>query len=85
MNTLHKMYIISDNFYPKKLTKYSCYTLTNIKVKTTLSNELLVFRNRRTANIQLKLTDYEGYTVQSIDTDELTTLCDCFDLKLKYE
>jgi hypothetical protein len=79
------MYIISDNFYPKKLTKYSCYTLTNIKVKTTSSNELLVFHNRRTANIQLKLYDYEGYMVHSIDADELTTLCGCFDLKLKYE
>ena len=80
-----QIYIISDNFYPKKLTNYSCYTLTNIKVKTTTTNEIKVFRNKQSAKIELALCEYGGYKVHSIDEDELQRLCKCFDMKLKYE
>jgi hypothetical protein len=82
-----KVFIISDNFYPKKLTKYSCYTLTNIKVKTTTTNEIKVFRNRESANVELALykCEYGGYNVHSINVVELQMLCDCFDMKMMYE
>jgi len=82
-----KVFIISDNFYPKKLTNYSCYTLTNIKVKTTTANEIKVFRNRDSANVELALyeCEYGGYKVHSINVVELHMLCDCFDMKMMYE
>lgn len=80
-----QIYIISDNFYPKKLTNYSCYTLTNIKVKTTTANEIKVFKNKQAANMELALCEYGGYKVHSVDADELQRLCKCFDMKLMYE
>ena len=80
-----KFYIISDNFYPKKLNDYTCHTLTNIKVKTTRMNEIIVFSTRKSANTKLESCGYEGYEVHSIYHDELKTLCDCFDMKMKYE
>lgn len=88
MQTLtSKVFIISDNFYPKKLTNYSCYTLTNIRVKTTPANEIKVFKNKQAANMELVLCEYEygGYKVHSIDDDELHRLCGCFDMKMMYE
>lgn len=80
-----KVYIISDNFYPKKLNNYSCYTLTNIQVKTTRKNEIIVFSDRQSADSKLELCDYEGYRVHSVDQYELRALCSCFDMKMKFE
>ena len=75
-----KLYIITDNFYPKKLSKYNCYTLTNVNVKH-LNNEVLVFNNQNTANRYLSLNDKDmGYHVECVTVDDLNTISKCFDL-----
>ena len=79
-----KLYIITDNFYPKKLSKYNCYTLSNINVKC-LNNKVLVFNNRTIANRYLTLKDKDvGYDVKSIEDDDLHMICKCFDLTPTY-
>lgn len=73
-------YIITDNFYPKKLSSYKCHTLSNINVKC-LNNEVLVFNNRNIANRYLSLNDKNvGYHVEFIEYDDLKMICECFDL-----
>ena len=75
-----KLYIITDNFYPKRISKYNCYTLTNVNVKR-LNNDVLVFHNQITANRYLSLKDKDmGYHVECIEIDDLNKLSKCFDL-----
>ena len=79
-----KLYIITDNFYSKKLSNYSCATLSNINIKS-LNNEVLVFSNQATANRYLSLKDrHIGYHIESIKNEDLKFLCKCFNLLPNY-
>lgn len=84
MNSLlSKGYIISDNFYPKKLTKYTCPTLTNINIyETPNTNKTLVFTKRSHAKTYLsnvsKLSTNLKYNIYPINKDELEKLKMCF-------
>lgn len=79
-----RLYIITDNFYPKKLSKYSCSTLTNVNIKC-LNNEVLVFSNLTIANRYLSLKDKDiGYHIEAVKDDDLKMLCKCFDLLPTY-
>ena len=80
-----KVYIITDNFYPKKLNNYSCFTLTNINIKTTKNNDICVFSTKQSAINTLATCQYKGYEVHSIDHEELEKICDCFDLKMMFQ
>lgn len=79
-----RFYIITDNFYPKKLSKYSCSTLSNINIKCS-DNEPLVFNNRTIAHRYLSLKDKDlGYHVEFVKDDDLKMICKCFDLLPTY-
>lgn len=73
-------YIISDNFYPKKLTKYACHTLTNINLyETPKTGKVLVFQNKAQALKHLnKIDSIVKYDVHPINKDELKKLKNCF-------
>ena len=76
----NKLFIITDNFYPKKICNYDCYTLTNVNFKCK-DNDVFVFKDRKTANRFLSVTDKsKNYHVKSIDDDDLENICNCFNL-----
>ena len=79
-----RLYIITDNFYPKKFSKYQCSTLSNINIKCS-NNEMFVFNNPTIAHRYLSLKDKSiGYHVESVKYDDLMMICACFDLLPTY-
>lgn len=81
MSALHKQFIITDSFYPKKLSKYECHTLSNINVKCNEDNKMFVFLNKTRAQRYLSISDEQKkYVIKSVDDEEVRMICKCFDL-----
>jgi hypothetical protein len=79
-----RLYIITDNFYPKRFSKYNCSTLSNVNIKC-LNNKMLVFNNSKKAYRYLSLTDKDlGYHIEYVKHDDLMMICKCFDLLPTY-
>lgn len=84
-NTVNgRLYIITDNFYPRKFSKYNCSTLSNVNIKCS-NNEMFVFNNTTIAHRYLSLKDKDlGYHVEYVKHDDLMMICKCFDLLPTY-
>ena len=77
-------YIITDNKMNKKLSKYSCPTLTNLNYKVNNKDRLMVFYNKDDAKNHIKLcgddVTKKYFDAHSVDMIDIQKLADCFDL-----
>tara|TARA_Y100000401_G_C8153457_1_gene140730 strand:- start:1 stop:228 length:228 start_codon:yes stop_codon:yes gene_type:complete len=68
----------------KKLSKYSCPTLTNLNYKLNDEDRLMVFYNKDDAKHHIKFCEDDlikkSFDVHSVDMSDIHKLAECFDL-----